>query len=145
MLCISPKINLRRINLTYGLPWWLNGKESTCQWRRFDPWVGKILWRKKRQPTPVFLPGKFHGQRSLVGYSPWGRKRVRYDLATKQQQFNLNPIIEDECQQMKLVIKLIIQLHKEWLLNTVLWLCFHNKVYSKVKSVKRNFTQQFYC
>ena len=36
-------------------------------------------------PTPVFLPGEFHGQRSLVGYSPWGRKSVSHDLATKQQ------------------------------------------------------------
>ena len=59
-----------------GLPWWLSGKESTCQFRRcgFDPWVGKIPWRRKWQPTPVFLPGKSHGQRSLVGYSPWGRE-----------------------------------------------------------------------
>ena len=40
----------------------------------FDPWVGKIPWRRKRQSTPVLLPGKSHGQRSLVGYSPWGRK-----------------------------------------------------------------------
>ena len=39
-----------------------------------DPWVGKIPWTRKWQPTPAFLPGKFHGQRSLVGYSPWGRK-----------------------------------------------------------------------
>ena len=37
----------------------------------FDPWVGRIPWRRKWKPTPVFLPGKFHGQRSLVGYSPW--------------------------------------------------------------------------
>ena len=36
----------------------------------FDPWVEKILWIRKGQPTPVFLPGKLHGQRSLVGYSP---------------------------------------------------------------------------
>ena len=36
--------------------------------------VGKILWNRKWQPTPVFLPGKFHGQRSLTGYSPWGHK-----------------------------------------------------------------------
>ena len=36
--------------------------------------VGKILWRRKWQPAPVFLPGKFHGQSSLVGYSPWGHK-----------------------------------------------------------------------
>ena len=42
----------------------------------WDPWIGKIPWRRKRQPTPVFLPGKFHGQRSLVGYSPWGRKEL---------------------------------------------------------------------
>ena len=38
----------------------------------FDPWVGKILWRREWQPIPVFLPGESHGQRSLVGYSPWG-------------------------------------------------------------------------
>ena len=37
----------------------------------FDPWVGKIPWRKKRQPTSIFVPGKFQGQRSLVGYSQW--------------------------------------------------------------------------
>ena len=65
-----------------GLPWWLSGKESTCQCRRPgpDPLVGKMPWRRKWQPTPVFLPGKFHGQRSLVGYSPRGRKRV--DITT---------------------------------------------------------------
>ena len=39
-----------------------------------DPWVGKISWKRKWQPTPVFLPGEFHGQRSLAGYSPWGHK-----------------------------------------------------------------------
>ena len=52
------------------------GKESDCQCRRceFNPWVGKIPWRKKWQPTPVFLPGKSHGQRSLAGYSPWDCK-----------------------------------------------------------------------
>ena len=42
---------------------------------------------KEMQPTPVFLPGKSHGQRSLVGYSPWGGKRVGYNLVAKQQQF----------------------------------------------------------
>ena len=40
----------------------------------FDPWVGKIPWRRKWRPTPVLLPGKFHAQKSLVGYSPWGCK-----------------------------------------------------------------------
>ena len=64
---------------------WLSGKESTCQCKRlrrhgFDLWVGKIPWRRKWQPTPVFLPGKFHGHRSLTGYSPYGR-RVRHDEA----------------------------------------------------------------
>ena len=42
----------------------------------FDPWVGKIPWRRKWQPTPVSLPGKSHGQRSLVGCSPWGGKEL---------------------------------------------------------------------
>ena len=60
----------------WGLPWWLSGKESTCQCRRlrFDPWMEKIQQRRKWQSTPVFLTGKSHGQRSLVGYSPWGHK-----------------------------------------------------------------------
>ena len=40
----------------------------------FDPWVGKIPWRRKWQLTPVLLPGKFRGLRSLVDYSPWGHK-----------------------------------------------------------------------
>ena len=40
----------------------------------FDPWVRKIPWRRKRQPTPLLLPGKSHGWRILLGYSPWGRK-----------------------------------------------------------------------
>ena len=41
---------------------------------KFDPWVGKIPWRRAWPPAPVFLPGKSHGQRSLAGYSPWGCK-----------------------------------------------------------------------
>ena len=51
-----------------------------CRRHGFDPWVGKIPWIKKWQPTPVFLPGKSCGQRNLVGCSPWGRKRVKHDL-----------------------------------------------------------------
>ena len=54
-----------------------NGKEPTGQCRRckscgFDPWVGRIPWRKSWQPTPVFFPGESHGQSSLAGNSPWG-------------------------------------------------------------------------
>ena len=61
--------------LKKGFPGGASCKESTCQCRRhkrpgFDPWVGKIPWRRKWQPTPVFLPGEFCGQRSLVGCSP---------------------------------------------------------------------------
>ena len=66
----------------------LNGKGSACQYRRhgFHPWVEKIPWRRKWQPTPAFLPGESHGPRSLAGYSPWGHKRVRCCLVTKQEQ-----------------------------------------------------------
>ena len=60
--------NTYGIYITGGLPWWFSGKESTCQCRRreFDPWVRKIPWRRKWQPTPVLLPGRSHGQRSLA-------------------------------------------------------------------------------
>ena len=54
-----------------------------------DPWVRKIPWRRKWSPTPVFLPGESHGQRSLVGNSPPGHKRVRHNWATKQQDERL--------------------------------------------------------
>ena len=59
-----------------GLACWPSGEESACQRRRhgFDPWMGTIPWRRKWPPTPVFLPGKSRGQRSLVGHSPWGRE-----------------------------------------------------------------------
>ena len=62
-----------------GIPWWLSGKEISLQCRRhkrrgFNPWVKKIPWRRQWLPTPVFLPGEFHVQRSLVSYSPWGCK-----------------------------------------------------------------------
>ena len=58
-----------------GFPGGASGKEPTCHCRRhkrcgFDPWVGKIPWRREWQPTPIFLPGESHRQRSLVGYSP---------------------------------------------------------------------------
>ena len=70
--------------------WWLSGKESACQCRRclpsrrhrLDPWVEKISWRRKWQPTLVFLPRKSHGQRSLVA-TIHGVNRVGYDLETK--------------------------------------------------------------
>ena len=65
-----------------------SAKESICQCRRhkrhgFDPWVGKILWSRKWQPAPVFLPGESHGQRSLESYSPWGCKESDMTEATE--------------------------------------------------------------
>ena len=58
------------------LPWWLRWLSICLQCGRpgFDPWVGKIPWRRKWQPTPVFLPGESQKRRSLAGYSPWGCK-----------------------------------------------------------------------
>ena len=69
-----------------GLPWWFSGKEPACQCRRcaFNPWVGKIPWRRKWQLTPVFLPGKSHGQRSSAGL--WGCKILWHDLVTEHAQ-----------------------------------------------------------
>jgi len=66
------KYLLHAINIYY--PNFPGGKESACQCRRhrFAPWVEKIPWRRKWQPTPAFLPGKSHGPRRLVSYSPLG-------------------------------------------------------------------------
>ena len=71
------------------LPKWHRGQEPLCQCRRckrrgFDPWVKKIPWSRKWQPAPVLLPGKFHGQRSLAGYSPQNY-RVGHSWAQKLQ------------------------------------------------------------
>ena len=76
-----------RVLADIGLSCRLNGKESSCQCRRpgFSPWVGKIPWRRKWQATPVFLPGKFHKQRSFGGLQSMGSQRVGHNLETKQQ------------------------------------------------------------
>ena len=60
-----------------GLPWWLSGKNPPDNAEdRLDLWVRKISWSRNWQPTPVFLPGESHGQRSLAGYRAWGRKEL---------------------------------------------------------------------
>ena len=64
-ICLSPQEELRASQVVQLQRIWKHKRPG------FDPRVRKIPWKKKRQPTPVFLPGKFHGQRSLVGYSPW--------------------------------------------------------------------------
>ena len=70
------KKKIQPLSYFRGSPGGSGGKEFACQCRRhrFNPWVRKIPWRRRRQPAPVFLPEKFHGQRSLEGYSPWGCK-----------------------------------------------------------------------
>ena len=80
------------LKLLFGFPRWLSGKESACQYKRhgFDPWVRKIRCRRKRHSN--ILPGKSHGQGNMAGYSPWGCKRVRDDLATKQHKIALTKI-----------------------------------------------------
>ena len=75
----------------YGLPWRFRQKSIClqCGRPRFDPWVRKILWRRKWQPTPVLLPGKSRGGRSLVGYIH-GVAIVGHDLAIKPPQPDKN-------------------------------------------------------
>ena len=64
----------------------------------FDPWIREIPWRREWQPTPVFSTGKSHGQRSLVGYSPWGSQKVKSDWATNFFFCNLK---EQNCSKRK--------------------------------------------
>ena len=64
----------------WGLPY------LQCRRPGSDPWVGKIPWRRAWQPTPVFLPGESHGQRSLTGCRPWASQRVRHEWATKHSE-----------------------------------------------------------
>ena len=87
-----------------------------CRRHKFNPWVGKIPWKKKWRPTPVFLTGKSHGQ-------PRGHNRVRHNLATKQQQTTtkdrlkfyplaapVNVILSDKgFLQMRAVLCLVVQ------------------------------------
>ena len=71
-------VNFRYIAILMNFPGGSDGKNICLQCGRpgFKPWVGKIPWRRKWQPTPVFLPGKSHGRMSLAGYSPWGFKEL---------------------------------------------------------------------
>ena len=63
-----------------------NPKSKIQKISEYRHWYMCWSWKRKWQPTPVFLPGKSYGQRSLVGYRPWGCQRVGHDLVTKQQQ-----------------------------------------------------------
>ena len=97
---LAPTFALILAHREKGLSRHLSGKEPTCHCRRcgLDPWVGKISWRRAWQPTPVFLPGESHGQRSLVGYSPWGHKesdtteRTEHALIDRSNHARLTPL-----------------------------------------------------
>ena len=67
-----PFLPFKKAQICPPVPWWRSGKESAslCRTRWFNPRVGKIPWKRRWQPTPIFLPGKAYGQGSLVGYSP---------------------------------------------------------------------------
>ena len=82
---------------------------------RFDSWVGKISWRKEWLPTPVFFPGEFHGQRKLVGYSPWGDK------------------VSDLTERLKTHILQSTCLRCNQQLSTVLWVPAHSSGISHMK------------
>ena len=77
----SHRLFIKVLRILY-FPGSTRGEEPACQRRRhktpsFGPWVGKVPWRRKRQPTPVFLPGDSHGQRSLAGYRRVAKSRTR--------------------------------------------------------------------
>ena len=77
------------VSVLAGIPWWFSGLRIHLQCERhsrpgFNPWIRKILWRRQWQPTPVFLPGEFHGKRSLGGFiQSMGSQRVRHNWVTE--------------------------------------------------------------
>ena len=87
-------INIHVHTHTYmGVPDGASGKESACQCGRhkrhgFDSRVGKISWRRAWKSTPVFVPGEFYGERSLVGYSPLGHKELDMTETTEHGHEN---------------------------------------------------------
>ena len=84
-----------------GLPWWFSDKEPAYRWRRleFDPWVRKIPWRRKWQPTLLFLPRESHGKRSLAVYNRWDHKELTTTYWLKQQQ-----MLQSSCPQLWLQV-----------------------------------------
>ena len=103
-----------KIIITKGVPGGAGGKEPICQCRRckrhkFNPWVRKIPWRRAWQPTPVLLPGEYHRQMSLAGYSPEGCKESDTTLET-QHACNHNQDGQPTCHCVCLVTQLCLTL-----------------------------------
>ena len=105
VLSASFSVNVKPSGGGGVLPRWLKQERISLQCRRckrlgFSPWVRKIPWRKAWQPTPVFLPGESHGQKSLAGYSPWGCKE-----SDTIELLSLNTLREWEGREVKRVRK----------------------------------------
>ena len=130
--------NRQKIRMTLGLPRW-------CQCRRherlrFDPWVRKLSWRRKWQPTPVFLPGEFHEQRSLAGYSPWGCKEL--DMT---EWLSTHACKNDPSRHTYTQISILPSNKKKskLLIHAMKWMPIKNITLSKTDQIKRN-TVWFY-
>ena len=95
-------------------PWWLRWYRMCLQYRRpkFDPWVRKIPWGREWQPTLVFLPGDSHGQRSLVGYSPWVCKES--DTNEQLPQISNTYLLTEW-------INIIAKINTRWLVTVITW------------------------
>ena len=96
-----------------GFPGGASGEESTCQGRRFkrhgfNPWVRKIPWHRRWQPTSAFSSGKFHGQRRLAGYSQRGCKRVRHNWATERAHTHTHTHTHPRCFQTQTFVFCIL-------------------------------------
>ena len=91
----NTKRQFGKFYILFWLCWGLSGKESTSQGRTlgYELWVRKIIWRRKWQPTPIFLPGQSHGQRSLTGYSPWGYDLVTVTVTVRGRQWQPTPAL----------------------------------------------------
>jgi len=92
------KVKQLYIYMDLGLPQWLSGFRICLQCRRhrrlrFDTWVGKIPYRRKWQSTPVLLPGKFHRQRNLAGYSPMGKKELDATKHLHEQTMHISTLL----------------------------------------------------
>ena len=104
-----------------GFPIGASGKETACQFKRYkrhglDPLVGEITWRRKCQPTPIFLLGKSPGQRKLEGYSPWGHKES--DTTEGLTILYLQNVSSISPQHLVLIVNLI---NYNWIQIIFLW------------------------
>ena len=118
-------LNTLKMGLPSPFPGGTSGREPACQCRRcrrhgFSPWVGKIPWSRKWQPIPVFLPGESHGQRCLVGYSPWGHKEsdMTYQLN------NNNKIIRRKFDSFSDLFTATLRFNFIWFLNIYYPFCY---------------------